>query len=65
MNLYLIFISKILAIQINFDVGVTEKDENKNGEKPVTSGDLTPEVILKTFLESTTQRIDPGKSGKC
>ena len=63
MNLFLLFISQIVAVQIDFDVGVTEKDENKNAGNPVTSGNLMPEVILKTFLESTTQKSGPEKSG--
>ena len=64
MNLVLLFISQIVAVQIDFDVGVTEKDKNKNAENAVTLGDLMPEVILKTLLESTTQRSGPEKSGE-
>ena len=64
MNLFLLFISQIVAVQIDFDVGVTEKDKNENVESPVTLGNLMPEVILKTFLESTTQKSGPEKSGE-
>ena len=64
MNLFLLFISQIVAVQIDFDVGVTEKDKNENAENPVTLGNLMPEVILKTFLESTTQKSGPEKSGE-